>query len=303
LLAFASISACSTEIVQRPQPPPVDWQSLEPQLKRSADSTPIAASTKERSTARVYTDALASMGCAKLASALDEEAHFVFAGGRDTRGRDRVVQAHDAIFADFDARTVAVDRVLLTDSSQAVEWTMRARHRANGNSALLHGLALLWTKDDGSIIDVHLYLGEIAGKGEDGAAEAPVVFEQARSVVERASVDLVRASLQALEDNNEPAYLATMAENVEVIPIGSASWRGRSEARGYFHAMRKAIGYLATSIENIWGVGSFVAVEYHVLGEQNATLVKMSTIDVVEIEDGKMVRVWRYGDGARELRR
>ena len=68
--------------------------------------------------------------------------------------------------------------------------------------------------------------------------------------------------------------------------------------------MRSAIAYLATSIENGWGFGPFVVVEYHIVGEQRRpigwipvpkdALIKMSIVDVIEMREGKIARVWRY---------
>jgi hypothetical protein len=117
----------------------------------------------------------------------------------------------------------------------------------------------------------------------------------------------VRTSLQALEDNNESAYLAAFADDAELGTLESPSpLRGKSALRSYFSSMRNAINYLATSIENIWGAGPFVAVEYQIVGEQRGALgwvpaqtdrlVKISVIDVAEVHKGKIVHISRYDD-------
>jgi ketosteroid isomerase-like protein len=306
------------ETVKAPPPPPVQWASLRPRVS-VAEAPRVTATEKERLTASLYLKALASPAMSKLGPALDDEAHFRFAGAKDVRGRENVVKAHEALFGRFAERSIMANRVLLTESSQSLEWTMTGRHIATQKPVIIKGLTLLWTKDDGSITDIHLYFDEAMVQAQLGlgpeslrgvhpalpASNAVQLVEQQRSADEQANVAIVRAELQALEDNNEAAYLATFGDDLEVsLPESAQPLRGKAPARSYFKTMRNAIGYLATSIENIWGVGPFVAVEYQLLGEQRAPLgwvplqkdklIKMSLVDVVEIRDGKIARVWRY---------
>src|SRR5581483_3477886 len=99
--------------------------------------------------------------------------------------------------------------------------------------------------------------------------------------------------------------LATMSDDVEVTTL-VLSRKGKAEARNYFRDRRKSIGNLDTSIDNIWGIGNYVVVEYHVVGEQRGpigwvpaqkdTLIKMFTVDVMEIQNAKIARIWRYSN-------
>jgi ketosteroid isomerase-like protein len=310
--------ACYAETVQRPPPPPANWQSLEARPRAAAEPGRIAATAKERAAAKLYLDAVASPGAAQLGKLLDEEAHFTFAGSGDAHGREKVVEAHEALFGTVDGRRFALRRILVTDSSQVLEWTLTGTHRATQKAIAIQGLTAIWTRDDGTITDVHLFfdqalikaqLGE-GPKGLEGLhppspAGSVQEVEQLQSAEERVDVDLVRAQLQALEDGREAAYLEAMADDVEVNTLErDAPLRGKAEAKSYFNFMRKAINYLATSIVNTWGVKSFVAVEYNILGEQRVPigwipvqrdpLMKMSVVEVIEIRDGKIARVWRY---------
>ncbi len=316
--------ACSSETVARPPAPPVNWASLE--LRPPPDAGKPSATDKERGATDAYTKALGSPGFAELGRLLDEDAHFAFAGFKDVHGRDNVVKAHEALLGTLDARTFVASRVLLTDSAQLVEWTMTGMHKTAHKPVTFKGLTLLWTKDDGSISDVHLYFDDAllkaqAGVGPKGLASPPPpampsgehqVIEQTRSPVESANVKVVRASLEALENKDEPAYVATMTDDVEIATLESAApLRGKPEARSYLKAINKAIGQLDTSVDNVWGVGSFVVVEYHVVGEQRGAigwvpaqkdnLLKMFVVDVVEMKAGKIARVWRYDNPAQIL--
>jgi ketosteroid isomerase-like protein len=235
------------------------------------------------------------------------------------RGRENIVKAHQALFGAFGERLFTANRVLLTESSQSLEWTMTGVHSATHKSVTIKGLTLLWTKDDGSITDIHLYFDEAVVQAQLGlgpetlrgfhptiTASSPVQFaEQQKSAGEEANVAAVRAQLQALEDNNEAAYLATFSDDIEVSTLESVHpSKGKPALRTYFKTMRNAIGYLATSIENSWGVDTFVTVEYQIVGEQRGPiawvpvqkdkLIKISVVDVCEVHDGKLARVWRY---------
>src|SRR5215510_14397449 len=114
LLTGALGTCCAVDRMPLPPPPPVDWQSLE--RRPPSDTSTEKATEKERAAAELYAKALTT-DFAQLAAMLDEDAHFSF-GDRDTRGRDRVVRAHDELFGAFDQRRFALSRVLRTDRSQ-----------------------------------------------------------------------------------------------------------------------------------------------------------------------------------------
>jgi ketosteroid isomerase-like protein len=317
--------ACSSESVARPPPPPVNWRSLDARPAAS-DAGTITATERERATADAYPKALASAALAELGRYLDEDAHFTFAGYRDVHGRENVVQVHNALFGAFDPRTFVASRVLLTDSAQIVEWTMTGAHNATHKQVTFKGVALLWTKDDGSIADVHLYFDDALAKAQLGIGPKALVglpappmpsgerqeVEQTRSPDESANVAVIRAALEALENADESAYVATMTDDVEVTTLESAKpSRGKPAARGYLKAMHKAIGQLDTSIDNVWGIGPYVVVEYHIVGEQRGplawipaqkdNLLKMFLVDVSEMRGGKIAHVWRYDNPAQIL--
>ena len=286
----------------------------------------MTATAKERAATDAYLKALASPGFTDLGRILDEDAHFTFAGFKDVHGRDKVIRSHQALLGGFVSRTFVLSRVFLTDSSQIVEWTMSGTHEASRKPVTIKGLALLWTKDDGTISNVHLYFDQALANAQVGAGPKALLglappqlpsgprqeVEQTLNPEETANVAVVRALLDALENKNEAAYLAAMADDVEVTTLASTSpVRGKIEVRGTLKAMHKAIAQLDTSIDNIWGVGPFVVVEYHIVGEQRGpigwipapkdSLLKMFVVDVVELQGGKIARLWRYDNPSQIL--
>jgi ketosteroid isomerase-like protein len=306
--------ACASETVELPSPPPVDWRSLDARPIAPAAPAP-SVTAREREVARAYADALASDGTAKLSALLAEEAHFTFAGSHDALGRDRVVQEHDARLGPLDERTAMLGRVLLDKSSQVVEWTLGGVNRLTHKRVVLRGVTVLWTNDDGSIVDLHLYVDAASPKAQAppaAAAAAPplALLEQTGSRDEEHSVATVRASLDALENNDEAAYLATMTDDVEWVAAEALEpLRGKVVPRGYFRTMRKAVGGLDTQVDHTWAAGAFVAVEYRITGEQRGplaaaavrgnALLDLRVVDIAELHSGQISRLWRYENPAQ----
>jgi SnoaL-like polyketide cyclase len=322
------LAACS-ETVPRPDPPPVNWQSFQ---RAAADAGPGAPTAKESAIAQAYATALGSSGFTALASLVNDDAHFSFPGPGldDVQGRDAVVHAHDVLFGAFDQRRFVMSRLFRTADEQTAEWTMsgvQARDwmgvAASQKPVTIRGVSLLWTKDDGTLSDFHVYFDVAAvkallgsGPKELAALPAPAMPTGATAVVDQTgqepdNVAVVRTALDGLENTNEAAYLGTMADDVEIHTLERVEpARGKEERRAYFHAMHKAMAQLDTTIENGWSVGPFAIVEYSITGEQLGPIgwvpqqrdqvVKLHVVDVDEIRNGKIAAIWRY-DNPNEM--
>jgi predicted ester cyclase len=278
-----------------------------------------------------YVAALESPQLSQLAPRLDPEVHGSLIGSGDAYGRDKVVRMHQLLFGAFDERAVVVTRVLSAPATQAIEWTMAGLQARDwmtipptGKRVSFNGITLLWTKDDGTISDVHLYFDTAVVKGELGVGPTNLLdlrqtrhtevgqrLRQGGMPVEMENVEVVRGELAALEAKDEVAYLSRMADNVELYTLErSEPMRGKVAAKEYYRALDHRIGQLTTTIDHIWGIEAYVVVEYSLsglkLGPTNGVpmmddpeVVELNIVDVVELSDGRIVRVWRY-DGARE---
>jgi hypothetical protein len=324
LAALALVAgACSGETVAKPPPAPVNWQSF---ARPALDAGANAPTAKESAIAQQYEDALASIGFALLGHVLDEDARFSFPGPSldDVHGRDAVVQAHVALFGAFEQRHFVTSRLARTASEQTVEWTMsgvQARDwmgaAATQKHVVIKGATLLWTKDDGTLTDIHVYFDVAAVKAQLGAgpreleglpppalpAGQPQVIDQTGQEPDNAAT--VRSALNAFENNSESAYVDTMADDIEVHTLDRAGpARGIGEQRAYFRAMHKAIAQLDTSIDSSLSVGTYAIVEYSITGEQIAPIgwvplqrdrvVKLHVVEIDEVENAKIAHVWRY---------
>ncbi len=330
VLLGALASGCASDASVGMWPaPPVHWQPLP---EASSASSPVTPTDHERSLAAAYTSALTSQGFVELGPMLDEEAQFAF-GARTTHGRGRVLKGHEDLFGAFGQRHFVMTRVWLTDSthpldSQAIEWTMTGVHTgpflgvaATLKPVVIKGLTLLWTSDLGVISELHVYFDEELVKAQLGAGPAElqgvpvaapaagstVVVEHAGSPEEATNVATLRSMLRALEDGQEPEFLSTMADDVDVFTLDSAeALHGKDAARAYFRNTRKSIRLLDTVVQNAWGMHSFVILEYAITGLQVAPIPRIGFtanhplhtqfVDIAELHDGKIARLWRYAD-------
>ena len=323
-LAGLLLGACSSDNAASPPPAPVDWHAFD--LPRHFDAGASGVTVSERQVAEQYAAALASPGFAALGPKLDSDAHFQFPGAADARAREGVVQAHDKLLGAFDNRAVVVSRVWRTANEQTVEWTLTGVQAKDWmgvaptkKPVVIRGISLLWTKDDGSITDVHVVFDAALVKAQLGVGPkellgspppavpsgAPQVFDQASTPEEAGNVAIVRGWLDALESGNEAAYLAAATDDVTVETSERfQSVHGKDDLRAYFKMLRKAIGQLDTTVDNAWGVGTFVVVEYTVAGEQLGSLgwvqpqrdkvFRLDKIGVAELSGGKISHVWKY---------
>jgi hypothetical protein len=124
-------------------------------------------------------------------------------------------------------------------------------------------------------------------------------------------VPVVRTALDAFENTAEAAYDAQMDESIEIHTLERAEpARGKEAQVAYFKMMHKAIAQLDATVQNGWSVGSFAIVEYTLAGEQLGPIgwvplqryrvIKKHNLDVDEIQNGRIVHVWRY-DNPTEL--
>jgi hypothetical protein len=332
LISLLSCAACSSETVAPPPKPPVG--SLEGNKVPEAGADVVTAKERELPTlwARAVSSATAADAGAPFAGLvplLDPDlAQFSFPGARPAHESAGIIAAHQDLFGAFDDRKMQLTRIWRTPSEQSFEWTLTGTHArdwkgvtATHKPVAFKGITLIWTKDDGSITDIHVYFDVTAVRAQLGAPVAkelaglpvpaaptgePQMFEASQpTATETADVALARGALDAMENNNEAGYVGAFADDVQIETLERAQpGRGKDEAKSYYRAMHKAIGQLDTNVTGAWGVGQFAIVEYSVNGEQLGPIgwipaqrdhvVRFEAVDVCEIQGGKIAHVWRY---------
>ena len=325
------LGGCSGDNVGAPPAAPVDWHAFD--VPRGAAAAASGPTPAERVVAESYVTALASAGFAAVNPLLNADTHFTFPGIQDSRGHEAVIRAHETVLGAFDSRVFATSRVWRTDAVHAVEWTMSGVQNkdwmgvpASHKPVVLKGISLLWTKDDGTIVDAHMVFDVTAVKTQLGvgpkelaslpapamASGAPQATEQARTPDEAANVTATHAWLDSLEKTDEAVYVAGVTDDVLVESLHRLQpLRGKDDLKAYFKTMHKAIGELDMTIDNVLGIGRFAVVEYTINGEQlgpigwipekSDRVVRLHVVDIVEIRDGKIAHVWRYDNPAEIL--
>jgi ketosteroid isomerase-like protein len=332
-LSCLALAGCSSETVERPPRPPIG--SLTPVAVQTVSADTVTA--LERGLPALYVKALTSTsgapfsGIAPLLNA--DLAGFSSPGMSPAHEPEAIVRAHDKLFGAFDDRKMALSRVWRTPSQQTLEWTMTGTHAREWKGVAptqkpvaFKGVTLIWTKDDGSITDVHVYFDVAVVKAQLGVVTKDLVppppptlptagpqeVDQALpiSADETRNVDLAKGALDALEGHNDNGYVGAMTDDVEVSTVERATpLRGKADARAYYKAMHKAIGQLDTTVMGAWGVGQYAIVEYSIAGEQLGPIlwipaqrdrvVRWELVDICEIRDGKIARIWRYDNPAQ----
>lgn len=324
LAAGLGLVACAAENQLTAPPPPVDWQSLAAPPTPPAPTAP-RLTDQERAIAQRFLAALSSPHCERLAPLLDEAAHFWFAG-RETLGPAAVVGQHADVFGAFAQRQFKATRLLLAASAQAIEWTMTGTQTlpwqglpASGKPVVIEGLSLVSTSDAGLITDLRMYFDQAVVKAQLGVGPAellalpappvsaapPLVVEEPPSRHDAPNTGVMRTMLHDLEDNQEAAFLATLADGIEIFtPDRAQPMTGKEAARSYYRALHKALRQLDTVIENAWDVGQFAIVEYTITGMQRAAWNRIPLVpnralnlrfaDIAETHEGKVTRIWQY---------
>jgi ketosteroid isomerase-like protein len=336
--SLVAVVACSSETVGPPPKPPIG--SLTPVAASGPKVDTVTA--KERALPDLYARALSSSAAdggaqfAELTPLMNGDlSGFSSPGARPEHDPTAIAAAHDKLFGAFDDRNVTLTRIWRTPGEQTLEWTMTGTHAREWKGlapthkpVTIKGVTLLWTKDDGSITDIHVYFDVAVVKAELGAGpkdvEAPAPFvppsggpqdlQQSLppSAEETKNADVVKSALDSLENLSEAGYVGAMADDLEVYSLEHATpWRGKADAKAYYKAMHKAIGQLDTTIMGEWGVGKFAIVEYSIAGEQLGAIqwlpaardkvIRFELVDICEIRDGKITRVWRYDNPGQIL--
>jgi hypothetical protein len=285
----------------------------------------------------VYVQALGAPTFEGLGARLDDDAHFTFPGNGDVYQRGSIVRALDRLFGAFEQRHASVNRIWSANSEETVDWTLvgvQARDwmgiAATHRPVIIHGLTLMWTKDDGTITDMHVYFDVAAVKAQLGVGPQelvsqavtpslgsyrsatgaePLIFDQTGNANEQSNVVQGRALLDALETNSLAAYVGLMSDGVEIFTLERGQpWRGKADATAYFKAMHAAIGQLDTTVTDAWGVDQFAILEYTLAGEQLGAVgwvrpqpevaIRFHIVDVIEIQNGQIVRIWRFDNPA-----
>jgi SnoaL-like polyketide cyclase/SnoaL-like domain len=258
----------------------------------------------------------------KLGSAYAPDARVAFTGFPDARGRQAVEAAARLFWAEFPDAKHAWSRAWLTPGVAIVEsaWTGTNTGPLEGAKPTLRAaggiaLTLTWFAPDGLVREQHIYsdagtveveLGLIHGKGRtfEGLPTSHEEHSATGTVVEQANVELVKGGVLHATEGDWKPFLAWTAEDAEYVDFTQpGSWKGRAAAEKWFRALRASPSGSVEVALNTWGIEDYVIREY--AGElrthpsrqaESKGPHRSSGVEVLQIRDGKLVRMWGYAN-------
>ncbi len=329
--AIGLVAACASTDVGPPPPAPVDPSVFRPTTLHTSAAPPTLQAT-ERNALEAFGHAMTQPDLSGLAPLLDPDADFAYPGMSDAPDRDGLLKAMTALFGAFSNRTYAESRIWLIGEAAVVEWTLRGTQSGEwmgvnptSRPVTIAGLTLCWFNLNGLINEVHVYFdaGSVltqlgaAPKGLPPPLQPPASPASPEVVIaegkheEAENVAALRSSFDALEGKNEAAFVAPMADDVELIRLDRASpERGKEAQRAYFRWITHGIHSLAQTPRSSWGAGNFAIEEYSLSGVNSGKLVnapssghalRLHFVDICELSAGKIMRIWRYGNSLEPL--
>jgi steroid delta-isomerase-like uncharacterized protein len=332
-LAALALGACGSSDVEQPPAAPVDPRIYQP----AAVAAPVAIKSpfeRERETLEGFGRAIVEPDLKALAPLFDPDADMSFPGMPDASDRDGLLKSMGDLFGAFSDRKYGASRIWQRGEAAVVEWTMLGTQsgewmgvKASGKRVGIRGVTLYWFKLNGLINDVHVYfdVGSVlaqlgaAPKGIDAPpagwpASVPAkadVFVADGTEQEKKNVHTLNASYDALEAKNDAGFLAPFADDVDVFRLDRvAPERGKDERRKFAKWVERGLSSLAQNPTNAWGVGPYAIEEYTITGVNSGPIagtppsghsLQLHYVDVDEMKDDKIVRVWTYGNSMELL--
>jgi ketosteroid isomerase-like protein len=290
-----SVAATAPAVVS---PPTVPTLSREVTSARVAPGAPKVEAPRLADLARrardVWLAAFVARDADKLASVYAEEGCITSPGRPPVCGRSAIAEATRAAWAKLPEMRTAWGRTWQSGDLVVVEsaWSAEAKGAA--------ALALSWFTPDGLIREERVYADERSVSSPPGATGRARPFDglpttreshEAKGAPdEQANVELLRTSFSA------PAP-ADDAELVDFTQPGSLV--GKKYAARWTGARAGELAGAHAAMTHAWGVEGYVVCEYETTGTRRASHGEAATLhgaEVLQIEDGKVKRGWRYGD-------
>ncbi|MCA9585786.1 MAG: ester cyclase [Myxococcales bacterium] len=329
--------ACGREPASR-EPPPPAAPSAPPAPRQSQERpppTPTPAQLRAQ-TVDALARAVAARDAGAYAARFSDDAVSGGPAAKDEgKGRGAIRLRMERLLAPMSHPTLAVARTLSVGERLVVEWVLSGAHDrdglgvpAAGARLSMRGASVLTFDDAGVVREERVYYDEGTFAAQAGATDGrpPPAETRPRSDAgsparvdvidaavdgdpQRRHVDVVRSLFAAFDARDDAAYGALLHDDVTWHDASHAlPSRGAAEARRFARALSKALPDARATLTWAAGVGDrWVVTEVVVAGTHKATLrgekptrraVLMRSLDVLELDAGRVARVWTYGDGA-----
>jgi ketosteroid isomerase-like protein/predicted ester cyclase len=235
------------------------------------------------------------------------------AGRATITGRDAIEKSWKDWYAGIANPRFGFSRVwIASDGTVITEWVSTFKHLESGKLAGVVGLSVATLTPDGLVKSEHRYYDTVTIAGQVGISKAKVrpmvvnVPSSAETFVakdgDEKNIEKAKAMYAAVEKHSETDFLAVVDEHNPVHEnfAHSETVRGIEAAKQELAEHGKALPDVKIKVDGAWGVGDFAIAEVTVEGTFAPAKkpVKISSVDVVKIKDGRVKHVWSWADRA-----
>jgi steroid delta-isomerase-like uncharacterized protein len=310
-----------------PAPPPAPATTTTAEAPKEEAKPKETLAQLQDKTRQGMIEAINARDSKKVAGFYAESGVLKVAGApSDASGREAISQSWQKMFDAFPDFKMGASRVWVKDDVAVVEWAFNGTHQGDlwgikGTEKKVGAQALdvMWFTPEGQIKEHHVYydggtiLSQIGTSNRKvrpipSIPTSPHVFTSNGAPAEAKNAEVAKAMATAFENKKEADWLAQMADTVEWDDMTQPQTaKGKNDAKKYFKAMMTAFPDVKSSTLNTWAVGDFVITESQWMGTQKAAFfdipatkksVTVKTADIMQMKDGKLVKVWSYSNGA-----
>ena len=319
-----------------PPPPPATAEATPPPAP--ADTTPPPApkpSLTDMMTASIktVTDSLNGHDPAKYASVFAPDGVVKQGGVPDISGRDAIAADIKNLFATFPDLKFAFSRVLSKGNTGVSTWDWNGTDSGAGFMGAkptsrpvgVSGATVAIYNDDGLIKELHIYSDQstvaqqVDPKAKKGTFRAPPTLATQIETVSAGGPDedknlaAGKAMYQLLDDHKVKDLCAGMASNDAPIDDFSMpmTFKGTKGCSDYINGFVKALpDFKSQPLANQIAIGPYLVSEGTVQGTNKGPMgpikatgkpVNLHFIDIVQLKDGKVTRLWSYANGVELL--
>lgn len=263
-------------------------------------------------------DAVNAGDAGRYASVYAPHAVITIYGSGKLQGRDAIEQHEVELLREFPGTRLAFYTLWQREALAVVRYGVNGK-TARGEPMGHEGLLFFRFDPSGLIVEEHRYLDSLTPMAQLGilggtAARALPVLPARMEVLvaeysprEKKNAAVVTAALAAMDSENEPAFLSTLADDPVVDElIYTEPFTGKQEVARWFHDWTHAVAGASSEITNIVPVGDSVLAETIVQGTLNGALGRIRaggkafTVHramVFELRNGRITHIRAYMNG------
>lgn len=278
-----------------------------------------------------YEAAWVALDAEKAASAYTEDAVVKMAGAPPVTGRAAIKALIAASFGGSKDGKAPFTRKSWIGNIMIGEWVWGGTHSgtlfgipATGKSFGVRGVSIYVFSPAAKLKQVRMYFDVPTLMAQLGVSKSParpvqtlptdepVEMTAGGTADERRNIAAVNKMNAALAGKREAEFLGSLADYVEWDDMTMpTAMKGKQAAKKAFQVMTTAFPDLALTATNTWAVGNIVIHEGTMTGTHKGALGRIPPtnksftahgVDIVQVgKDGKIVRVWSYGNSMEML--